>query len=262
MKIQPAINYNPQNSTGEEWIDCAVQNGFKCMEIAVSQLPYEEEKQNEIIEYAKAKGLLLSLHSPYGKNNITDTDEENRVKSIAQVKYSIDLAAKHKLTVVTFHPGRLSDENESLEEKWEMLLEVVSDIAEYAKVKKVRIGIENMEQRKNEIVYTIDDLNRFAEIGKDNPYFGVTIDFAHFSSHNIIKPDLSRLKLPVYNVHLSQGFGGKMHFPLTVENGMVDLQSVCKVLYEYEYSSFVVLETRGEQAQSKKILEAATEAFK
>lgn len=123
----------------------------------------------------------------------------------------------------------------------------------YAKEKKVYVGLENMELRPFELVYTIDDLNRFADFGKDNPYFGVTLDFAHFSSHGILKPDLSKLKLPVHNVHLSQGKDGKMHFPLTAENGMVKLKSVCEVLKEYDYDKFVVFETRTQYPESRDV---------
>ena len=135
-------------------------------------------------------------------------------------------------------------------------MKAVGEIAAYAKEKHVRVGLENMERRKFELVYTIEDLNRFAELGKDNPYFGVTLDFAHFSSHGILKPDLSGLKLPIHNVHLSQGLDGKMHVPLTVENGMVDLKSVCQVLKDYDYDSLVVFEVPEDHLNSRRLLEA------
>ena len=132
-------------------------------------------------------------------------------------------------------------------------MESVREIAEYAKEQKVYVGIENMEKRPYEFVFTIDDLNRFAPFGKDNPYFGVTIDFAHFSSLGITAPDLKKLKLPVYNVHLSQGVPGKMHFPLTIENGLVNVESVVKVLNDYGYDGRVVFETGEPYVESRDI---------
>ena len=254
MKFKPCITYNPGDKTYKEWIDFSVENGFECMEISVGILPDEPKKQDEIIEYAIKQGLSLSLHSPYGPNNIADTDIENRRKSVAQAKYSIDLAKKHNLKVVTFHPGRLSEENESVDEKWEILMDSVKEISEYAKEKKVKVGIENMENRKYEFVFTVDDLNRFAGFGRDNPYFGVTVDFAHFSSLGITKPDLKKLKLPVFNVHLSQGIPGKMHFPLTIENGLVDVKSVIEVLNDYGFDGHVVFETGKQYIESRDIL--------
>ena len=255
MCVKPAMNYYLQERTAKEWIDYTVECGFKCMELIAAKLPDDLIEQDMIINYSKEKGIEMSLHSMFGKNNITDSDMENREKSIAQAKAAIDLAARHSLTSVTFHPGRLSSEDESENEKWELLIKTVAEIAEYAKEKKVYIGLENMERRQFELVYTIDDLNRFADIGKNNPYFGVTLDFAHFSSHGILKPDLSKLKLPVHNVHLSQGLNGKMHVPLTVENGMVDIKSVCEVLKDYKYDSFVVFEVTGDHIAAKRILE-------
>lgn len=143
-----------------------------------------------------------------------------------------------------------------------MLLEIVSDIAAYAKQKKVRVGIENMENRRFEFVHSIEDLNRFAEIGKDNPYFGVTIDFAHYLTYDNAMPDLSRLKLKVHNVHLSQVVEGKPHFPLTRESGIVDVNGVCKALDAYGYDGFVVFETRKEYTESKNVFEEAMTSLK
>jgi sugar phosphate isomerase/epimerase len=135
---------------------------------------------------------------------------------------------------------------------------IVTDIAQYAKEKKVRVGIENMEKRPYELVFTIDDLNRFAHLTENNPYFGATIDFAHYSSHNIGLPNLDELKLPLYNVHLSQNSaGGKMHHSLVCDNGLVNLVEVCRSLENYGYDKLVVLEVGGIVLESKQTLEAA-----
>lgn len=235
-------------------------HGFSYMEIAVSKLPEDEKEQDEIISYALTHGLTLNLHAPYGINNISSSDPERRRSSIANVKHSIDLAAKHGLGAVTFHPGRLSDDEESPDENWERMMDIVSDIAQYAKEKKVFTAIENMELRPYELVYTIDDLNRFAHLAENNPYFGATLDFAHYSSHNIGLPDLSKLKLPLYDIHLSQNVAQKMHRPLT-EEGSVDVPAVCRMLSDYGYDGLVVLEVSGEASESKKLLEEILETL-
>lgn len=110
--MKHTITYNPKDMTGKEWIDFAYDNGFLTMEIAYTMLPESDEEKDELINYAKSKGFSLSIHSPYGRNNITDTDTLNREKSISQAKASIDFAAKHNLSSVTFHPSRLSAEDE------------------------------------------------------------------------------------------------------------------------------------------------------
>lgn len=235
--------------------DDSLLRDFSFMEIAVSKLPEDEEEQDEIISYALSHGVSLNLHAPYGINNISSADPDRRKSSIANVKHSIDLVAKHGLGVVAFHPGRLSDDAESPEENWERMMDIVSDIAQYAKKKKVFVAIENMELRPYELVYSIDDLNRFAHLSENNPYFGVTLDFAHYSSHGIGLPDLKKLKLPLYDVHLSQNVDQKMHRALSSEDGSLDIREVCRLLLDYGYDGLVVLEVEGNASESKKILE-------
>ena len=256
MNLISTMNYSLKDETGKtytekEWVDYAVACGFHTMEISARQLPENPLQIDEIIAYAKQRGMELSLHAPFGCNNITDTDEENRKKSIAQVKSSIDLAAKHNMRVVTFHPGRCAESGEDPKKKWPLLLQAVAEIAAYAKEKKVRVGIENMECREKELVFTVEDLNRFAPLGEGNPYFGVTLDFVHFATHGITDPRLQKLKLPIFNVHLSQGLGRKTHLPLTVEDGTVDIEAVCRGLIEWGYEGFLVFEL-GETGRKAK----------
>ncbi len=238
------------------WTDGALELGYKYMEIAVSNLPDDEELQDEILSHAVSRGLILNLHAPYGVNNISSSDLERRASSLANLRHSIDLAARHGLGTVTFHPGRLVNNEEDPDEAWETLLEVVADVAQYAKEKKVYLGIENMEKRPFELVFTVDDLNRFAHIAEDNPYFGVTMDFTHYSSHNIGMPDLSKLKLPLYDVHLSQNVDGKMHYSLALD-GEVDFVEVCRSLENYGYDGLTVLEAGGDPLENLQAMEAA-----
>lgn len=244
----------------KELIDYIASIGCECFEVQMLFLPQDEKGQDEIVAYALSKGVKINIHSYFAANNIIDTDEENRKLSVSQLKQSIDFAARNHLGPVTFHPGRLSSQADDPKEKWELLLETVGEVALYAKEKKVRLAVENMEKRDNELVFTIDDLNRFAPFGEDNPYFGVTIDFAHFASHGIISPALEELKLPVFNVHISQYTPDAIHLPLTAQNGKVDVREACRLLKNYGYDSFVVLESHLDVPESAKILLDAYES--
>jgi len=154
MKI--ACTYrNVYGNDNKRWIDEKVEQGFSYMEVATSKLPEDDKDQDKIISYALSRGLTLNLHAPYGINNITSTNPEHRDSSIANVKKAIDLAARNNLGVVTFHPGRLSDDAESPEENWEKMMVIISDIVQYAKERKVFLGLENMERRPYELVYTV-----------------------------------------------------------------------------------------------------------
>jgi sugar phosphate isomerase/epimerase len=203
--------------------------------------------------YATEKGLEVPIFTVDSCLYCADPEKE-----LARLCSMVDIASELGIPLMRFDIAYkfIGDEpSKSPKKVIETAAPYVRRLAEYAKEKKVYIGLENMERRKHELVYTIDDLNRFAEFGKNNPYFGVTLDFAHFSSHGILKPDLSKLKLPIHNVHLSQGLNGKMHVPLTVENGMVDMKSVCEVLKNYNYDSLVVFEVTDDHVEAKRILE-------
>lgn len=229
-----------------ESIDIAVKSGCNGIEIQTDYLPENQAEIEYVFSYAKENNLTVSLHAPCGDINISALNKGIRMESIRQVKEAIDLAAKYNARVVTFHPGRLSSARENIETKWQVLLESVSEIALYAKYKRVYVAIENMENRKKEIVFSIDDLNRFASIGNDNPYFGVTLDFSHFATNEIFCPELDKLALPVKNVHISQTVDLKPHFPLYEDNGSVKTDYIVEQLKNVAYDSFYVMEIKAQ----------------
>ena len=228
-----------------ESIDIVVKSNCCGIEIQTDYLPEDEKEIDKIFKYAKEKELIVSIHAPSGDINISALNKGIRKESINQIKIAIDLANKYNSRVVTFHPGSLSSKRENQEEKWKVLLESVAEIAEYAKSKKVHIGIENMERRSKEIVFTIDDLNRFEEIGVDNEYFGVTLDFSHFATNEIFLPKLDKLRLPIKNVHMSQCVAGKPHYQMDDLEGQVRLNEVLKELEKANYQSMIVMEIKG-----------------
>jgi len=228
-----------------ESIDIVVKSNCCGIEIQTDYLPEDEKEIDKIFKYANDKGLIVSIHAPSGDINISALNKGIRKESINQIKIAIDLASKYNTRVVTFHPGSLSSKRECEEAKWEVLLESVAEIAEYAKVNKVHVGIENMERRSKEMVFTIDDLNRFAQIGVDNEYFGVTLDFSHFATNEIFLPTLDKLKLPIKNIHMSQCVDGKPHYPMDNLEGQVKLNEVLKELEKANYESVIVMELKG-----------------
>ena len=251
------IDCKKYDTDSKSWTEALLSHGVTFLEPAMTELLRGETDPEEVIAYALSRGMQLNLHAPYGVNNIASTDRELRETSVGNVKYSIDLAAKYGLGVVAFHPGRLSEETEDPEKVWQIMLDAVAEIARYAEEKKVFVAIENMERRPYELVYTVEDLNRFAPIAENNPYFGVTVDFAHYASHGIGLPDLNALKLPLFDVHLSRIVDGKMHAPLSGGEGVPDVDAVCSLLADYGYTGTVVMEVREQVWESAEILKAA-----
>lgn len=252
MKISVTYrNYDGESYT--RWIDEVVAAGIRYMEIATSALPEQRERQDEITRYALDRGMELSLHAPFGVNNISSTDIERRTSSINNTKMAIDLAERHGLRVVTFHPGRLSFEGQDIDENRALLTEVLADIADYAKQRRVFVGLENMEDRPFEYIRTVKDLNRFAHLSKDNPYFGVTVDFGHYATLKEGLAPIGSLRLPLYDVHLSRFDGARAHRPFSEED-RDELCEIVRALKGYGYDGFLVLEIVGDVFLSVDIL--------
>ena len=256
------ITTYPISVDGLSPIDYIIECGYTSATIEVDKMLDDPEERKRVLDYAIERGLPIGVHAPFRGLNIISPDPEIRALSIKKIKRAIDLAAEYGIPTVTFHPGKPTEEDALIELAWEEMFLAVEEIAAHAKEKRVRVGIENMERRKFEIVCTIEDLNRFAYIAEDNEYFGVTLDFVHLSTHGIYEPDLSELKLPIYDVHISQNAGGKTHCPLTVDDGLVHLDAITKSLIDYGYGGFVVLEVKGGHKGSLEVMNAAVEKCK
>lgn len=243
------------------WIDKARDEGFSHLEIPTTNLPSDPDDADRVVAYAKEKGFTLSIHAPFGKTNITSPDPEVRAWSVARVADAIRFAARHSIDLVCVHPGRLGavEGEPSAEENLALMKTTLRELGELAREGGVRLALENMEDRPNEIVHSIDELNGFAPLAAENPYFGVTIDFSHYLTLGEGLPDLSALELPLFDVHLSQTVEGKPHFTLEREDGIADLPAIVKALREYGYTGPIVLEVREGHGESRKILSAVME---
>ncbi len=219
-------------------IALARECGFGGIEIQMDYLPETEEETDAIFQMARDAKLRVSLHAPCGDINISALNRGIREESIRQVMQTIDLAARYKVGPVTFHPGRLSSAREDREEKWQVLRRAVSLISRYALEKDVFVGLENMEARKKELVLSVDDLNRFADL--ENPRFGVTMDLSHFATNGITDPE--RPLLPIHNIHISQSREGKPHLPM--QDGGSVLTGALKQWLQ-NYTGCIVLELKS-----------------
>lgn len=225
-------------------IDVAVKSSCGGIEIQTDYLPEDPERLDEVFDYAQQQGLYVSLHGPSSDINISSLNKGIRRESVRQIKDAIAIAKWYGIEKVTMHPGLLSSARENAEEKWKVMLESVREIAEYAAQMQVHVGIENMEKRKKELVYTVADLNRFAGISRGNPYFGITLDFCHFATNGIFTPELSQLRLPVKNVHLSQCIGGKPHYALD-RAGEIDFGNVLQMVDAIGYTGSITMEIKS-----------------
>lgn len=225
-------------------MDVALKSGCDGIEIQTDYLPENSTERDEVFEYAREQGLYVSLHGPSSDINISSLNKGIRLESVRQIRQTIDLAKTYGIEKVTMHPGLLSSARENADAKWQVMLESVREIAAYAAQMQVHVGIENMEKRKKELVYSIADLNRFARVAEGNPYFGVTLDFCHFATNGILEPELEQLQLPIKNVHLSQCIDGKPHYALD-RAGEIEFSNALKIVDEAGYTGSVTMEIKS-----------------
>ena len=225
-------------------IDVAAKAGCGGIEIQTDYLPEAESERAAVFAYARQQGLYVSLHGPSSDINISSLNRGIRQESVRQIKEAIRIAKRYDVEKLTIHPGLLSSARENVEDKWQVMLESVREIADYAQRMQIHVGIENMEKRKKELVYTVADLNRFAEIAAGNPYFGATLDFCHFATNEIFAPELDQLQLPVKNVHISQCIDGKPHYALDQE-GQIDFANILAMLCAVGYTGSVTMEIKS-----------------
>ena len=254
MKI--ACGYRILDESIFAWIDKARDEGFTHLEIPTTSLPTDPDDADRVVAYARARGFTLSIHAPFGKTNITSPDPEIRAWSVARVADALRFAARHSIDLVAVHPGRLGgvEGEPSAEKNLALMTETLRQLAALAREGGVRIALENMEARPNEIVHSVKELNCFAPLAAENPFFGVTMDFSHYLTLGVGLPDLSKLELPLFDVHLSQTVEGKPHFTLEREDGVADLARIVSDLRAYGYGGPIVLEVREGHAASRKIL--------
>ena len=227
-----------------ESVEIAVRSGCSGIEIQTDYLPEAAEERECVFAVAREQGLWVTLHGPSSDINLSSLNRGIREESLRQIQEAIAIASRYGVKTLTIHPGKLSSVRENTEEKWRVLLAAVKEAANYAKSLRVHLGIENMEKRKKELVFSVEDLNRFAPIAAENPYFGVTLDFCHFATNGILAPELEQLQLPVKNVHISQCIGEKPHFALNAE-GTVSMADVKRRLQTAGYEGPVVMEIKS-----------------
>ena len=251
-----ACGYRILDGNELAWIDKAKDEGFTHMEFASQNLPSDPDAAARVVAYARELGFSLSIHAPFGATNLTSPDAAVRAESVERVADAIRFAARHLIDLVCLHPGRLGgiEGEPSAEENLALMKTTLRELGALAREGGVRLALENMEARPNELVHSVAELNEFAPLAAENPYFGVTVDFSHYLTLGEGLPPLSELELPIFDVHLSQTVEGKPHFSLERTDGIADLPAIVSALRAYGYGGPIVLEVREGHGESYRIL--------
>ena len=187
----------------EKSIARMVKNGCKNVEIAIYEDYSVSEAKRCLGEYGVScwGGVTLMIEG----RSLISSNEEVRKKSIAYVKQTIDTVHELGGKVLSLVPGEVGKvvPESSPEKEWNWAVEGISELADYAQEKNVRIGIEPINRFETFFINRVEQAVSLAKaVGKG---CGVAIDIFHMSleEHNLYE-SLERLEEDMLvNVHVA-----------------------------------------------------------
>jgi sugar phosphate isomerase/epimerase len=234
-------------SFGEQPIDIAIgaisRLGFDGIELCTWKgLPadldlLDEERQKEIKYLAEEAGLIINAVG--GHVGYIETDEKKRIASINRTKNNIDLAVELGATVVdTFSGASRQDIPE--ERAWELLVDSISDCADYGAERGVFIGFE---PHIGMLVDTPEKVLRLLSSVKSSS-LKVNLDVSHFAIFGLHIPDVVRLlSRHMIHTHLKDVRGVYPEFEFLIPGeGDLNIREFVMALKENGYDGFVTSE--------------------
>lgn len=205
------------------------ERGFDGLEIWVEHLWRDVDHLNSFKRHLLSSDLSYTLHGAVYDINIASLNPFIRKASVEQIRRSIETCALLRAPVLTIHPGRLSSSKEDPREAEKRQLDSLSEIMLYAESCGVYIGLENMEDRKKELLLYPSDFKRLFSTIKSK-HLGITLDLAHLLTLKKTDP-LQYMEefSPLFHVHISDSNANHVHLPLG--KGEVHLPSLLERLY-------------------------------
>jgi len=254
---QIKISAKGSRKTGEEFIKetTYLANIVNCIEIDFN-FPHDQDFDDEINflkKLASERKINYTVHAQYLNGGINDFNKEVREATLKELCKNIDYAADLGAKVVVLHPA-LEPYGLKLQKRDELELEAYQMLADYAKKKQVKIGLENEAQTCS---WFPDRACKFELLEKTTtavgkPNFGFTIDIGHanVSGEDYISA-IKKLKDRIFHIHAHDNLGKpennlpRFNRPdphLAPGKGNIDWKAVKKTLAEINYQGYFELE--------------------
>ncbi len=140
--------------------------------------------------------------------------------------------------VVTVHPGRRTAKRPPSPDDYRRFDRLIAALREAASGVKVKVAIENMERKVNNLLSSPDEVRRLLD---QEEWLWFTLDVSHAMGTSLAEVgafvELCGDRLA--NVHLSRASDGKMHLALS---GHPDGRAVLTMLRDARYAGPVTLE--------------------
>ncbi|KZE37826.1 hypothetical protein AV656_09885 [Bhargavaea cecembensis] len=197
-------------------IEVVSSHGFDGIELWMGHITGSGLASQEIKSLLAESGLSYQIHADVRDINLTSINPGIRKESVRQTFETIDYAKELGASLITLHPGRMSSSKDRAEDLWPAQIESFKKIAAYSEQAGLKIGVENMEKRPKEFVLTVEEVSRLIdEVG--SPSLGLTLDLAHCHSIGDVGTFVEEIRVPIFNVHISQASKSNMHLPFNTE---------------------------------------------
>lgn len=228
---------------------------------------YDLHRIGELMGDLKVNGLAVRWRKDYINGNFTNPDLALREKVIRTAKDACDVCRELGGRVVTLwleNDGFDYAFQMDYEKCWDMVIEGIREVADYAPDIRISIEYKPYEERNFALIdstgmtlYLID------EVARDN--VGCTLDFCHM----LMKHDspayglaLAARKGKLYGLHMNDGYGvqdsgmifGTVNHALTAE--------FVYYLKKYDYEGVVFFDTFPIREEAAAEIKANIEAFK
>lgn len=228
---------------------------------------YDLDRIRELMGDLKVNGLAVRWRKDYINGNFTNPDLALREKVIRTAKDACDVCRQLGGRVVTLwleNDGFDYAFQMDYEKCWDMVIEGIREVADYAPDIRISIEYKPYEERNFALIdstgmtlYLID------EVAREN--VGCTLDFCHM----LMKHDspayglaLAARKGKLYGLHMNDGYGvqdsgmifGTVNHALTAE--------FVYYLKKYDYQGVVFFDTFPVREEAAAEIKANIEAFK
>ncbi|MBI5072185.1 sugar phosphate isomerase/epimerase [Candidatus Woesearchaeota archaeon] len=219
-------------------IEKAEKDGFAGFEVVppIELLP----EYNKNTSFFLGKNLLFTVHFDYLGTNLCSKNKGIKEESIRQLRETIVFAGKIKAKAVVFHPGMYYEE-ENPEVAVTRLIGVLPSLLKFAKENNVVLAIENMENKKQQLCISPEQVMEFLQ---KFPDLMMCFDIAHAlytnQKKNFAEEFWRACKERVVEVHMSGIKEGMPHYKVNLGESSIDLTSFIQQLKEF--SGLVKLE--------------------
>jgi len=226
-----------------------------CIEIDFNY-PHDTNFKKEIKFLKKLrrdKDINFTVHAQYLNGSLNDLNKKIREETIKQTFDAIDNAQTIGAKIVTLHPA-LEPYGLKLEQRKKIELDGYKKIANYAKRKKIKIGLENEAQtcfwfpdracKFNLLSQTINEINK--------ANFGLTLDIGHanVTGENYIAA-IKKFDQSIFHIHAHDNLGSPEKNLLAFNRpdphlapgkGKINWLEIMKALKTINYNNFFELE--------------------